>query len=139
MIHLYLRSENKKILGFTFHLFEGEKYVVDHDFYKDVVEMDRYFESSKCDIIGINLERFISFCAENINSTTVLVDEALTDLRKATKWRAKHKDEYEKFLNFITRADSKMMDLVNAQATEESKIKSYMMYKMLTDFVKTEV
>ncbi len=138
MITLYVCSRRKSVLGFTFHLFEGEKYIVDHDFYKDNVEMDRYFESAKGDIIGINLERFISYCEENSNGKTVLVEEAITDLRKATRWRARHKSEYKKFLKFVLRADSKMTDLVNGQGSEESKIKAYMMYKMLTDFVKEE-
>lgn len=139
MINLYLYSKRKNILGFTFHLFEREQYVIDHDSYKDVVEMDRYFESSKGDIIGINLEKFIAYCESNINSPSVLIKEAASDLKKATRWRAKNKHEYEKFLKFVIRADSKMMDLVNGQSSEECKIKAYMMYKMLTDFVKEEI
>jgi len=138
MIKLYLYNEKKSILGFVFYLFEGNQFVMDHDTYKDKVEMKRYFEASKCDIVGINMERFIAFCESNMGSKTVLIEEALSDLKKGTRWRAKNKYEYKKFLNFVLRAESKMMDLVNSQEGENLK-KSYMMYKLLIDFAKEEV
>lgn len=138
MINLYLYNKEKNILGFTFHLFEGEKYVIDHDSYKDSVEMSRYFESSKCDILGINLERFISFSERNITSKTILIEESISDLQKAVKWRSKNKYEYNKFLDLIIRGESKLMTLVHALHSEE-QVRAYAMYKILTDFVKEEL
>lgn len=138
MIHIYINNKEKKVLGFTFHLFEGEKYVIDYGVYKDHVEMERYLESSKGDVLGINLERFINFCSKNMESKTVLIKEAISDLKKGTNWRSRNRDEYKKFINFVIRADSKMIDLVNSQENE-NRHKAFMMYKMLTEFVRSEV
>jgi len=138
MIHIYIHNKEKNVLGFTFHLFEGEKYVVDFDTYEDTIRMDRYLQDSKGDVLGINLERFIGFCDSNMKSETVLIQEAISDLRKGTSWRAKNRAEYKKFLNFVIRADSKLIDLVNSQEGE-NRHKAFMMYKMLMEFVKSEV
>lgn len=138
MINLYVYNEEKKILGFTFYLFGHQEYVVDYDKYPDVVDMNRYFEGAKGDIVGINLEKFISFCNSNAKGRTVLIDEAISDLKKATKWRAKNREEYKKFLNLVIRGENKLIDLVNAQEGDD-KIKAFMMYKVLTNFIKEEV
>ena len=73
-----------------------------------------------------------------MKSDTILIDEAINDMRKATKWRASNKHEYKKFLNFVIRADSKLVDLVNSQEGVNRQ-KAFMMYKMLTEFVKSEI
>lgn len=137
MINIYIQNKEKCILGFTFHLFEGEHYRIDYDKYSDSVEMEQYLKTSKGDILGINIERFISFCDQNLTSKTILITEAFSDIRKATSWRANNRDQYEKFISFVLRAESKLIDIVNSQQGE-NKVKAIMMCKMIIDFAKSE-
>lgn len=138
MIKVYINNQEKKILGFTFYLFEGDKFVIDYDKYNCIVDMERYLRDSKGDILGINIERYVSFCECKMKSKTILIEEALNDLKKATKWRANNREKYNDFLSLIKRGENKMKDLVNSQEKENKK-KALMMYCMIIDFVNNEL
>lgn len=138
MINTYIYNKEKKVLGFTFFLFENEKFVIDYDVYESVLDMDIYYRTSKSDVLGINLERFIRYCNDSVESSTILIQEATEELNKATRWRTKNKEKYPEFLEFIIRAKTKMRDLVNSTDGVERQ-KAYMMYKIMIDFAKKEL
>jgi len=138
MINTYIYNKEKKTLGFIFYLFENNQFVNDYDTYESVVDMDVYYRTSKSDILGINLERFISYCNDSIDSDTILIKEATEMLNKAALWRSKHREKYKDFLEMMLRAKTRMRDLVNATDGPE-RIKAYMMYKVMLDFIKMEL
>ena len=138
MINTYIYNKEKRVLGFTFYLFENEQFVIDYDTYKSSLDMDIYYRTSKSDVLGINLERFIRYCKDNIGTSTILIEEAVSDLNKGTRWRVKNKEKYKEFLEFVIRAKTKMRDLVNGTDGDE-KIRAYMMYKIMIDFAKKEL
>lgn len=138
MITTYIYNKEKNTLGFIFYLFENNQFVNDYDVYRSSVDMDVYFRTSKSDILGINLERFIRYCNDSIDSDTILIQEATNMLNKATLWRTKNKEKYKDFLELVIRAKTKMRDLVNATDGQE-RTRSYMMYKVMIDFAKKEL
>ena len=138
MINTYIYNKEKKTLGFIFYLFENNQFVNDYDTYESVVDMDVYYKTSKSDILGINLERFIRYCNDSIDSDTILIQEATEMLNKAALWRSKHREKYKDFLEMMLRAKTRMRDLVNATDGPE-RIKAYMMYKVMLDFIKMEL
>jgi hypothetical protein len=138
MINTYIYNKEKKVLGFTFFLFENDQFVIDYDTYDSVVDMDVYYRTSKSDVLGINIERFIRYCNDSIDSDTILIQEATNDLNKATRWRVKHKEKYKDFLELVIRAKTKMRDLVNSTDGVERQ-RAYMMYKIMIDFAKKEL
>lgn len=138
MINTYIYNKEKKTLGFIFYLFENNQFVNDYDTYESVVDMDVYYKTSKSDILGINLERFIRYCNDSIDSDTILIKEATEMLNKAALWRSKHREKYKDFLEMMLRAKTRMRDLVNATDGPE-RIKAYMMYKVMIDFIKMEL
>lgn len=138
MIKTYIYNKEKKTLGFIFYLFENNQFVNDYDTYESVVDMDVYYRTSKSDILGINLERFIRYCNDSIDSDTILIQEATEMLNKAALWRSKHREKYKEFLEMMIRAKTRMRDLVNATDGPE-RIRAYMMYKVMIDFVKDEL
>ena len=91
MINKYIYDTKTNTLGFTFWLFDNQQFVIDHDTYKDSIDMKYYFQGSKSDILGINIETYIIYCKKYITSTTVLIDESIEKLKKLTHWRIKHK------------------------------------------------
>jgi len=138
MITTYIYNKEKNTLGFIFYLFENNQFVNDYDVYRSSVDMDVYFRTSKSDILGINLERFIKYCNDSIDSDTILIQEATIMLNKATLWRVKNKEKYKDFLELVIRAKTKMRDLVNATDGQE-RVEAYMMYKVMIDFTKKEL
>jgi len=138
MINTYIYNKEKKTLGFIFYLFENNQFVNDYDTYESVADMDVYYRTSKSDILGINLERFIRYCNDSIDLDTILIQEATEMLNKAALWRSKHREKYKEFLEMMIRAKTRMRDLVNATDGPE-RIRAYMMYKVMIDFVKDEL
>ena len=139
MINIAVNDKESKVLGFAFYLFGRQEYVFDYDNYETEFEMTNYFISSKSDILGINLERFVNFCREGLPAKTILIEESIEKLNKATKWRVKNKDKYKEFLNLVLRGRSLMKDLVHAQVENDKKVKAIMMYKIITNFVEDEL
>jgi len=139
MINIAVNDKESKVLGFAFYLFGRQEYVYDYDNYETEFEMINYLISSKSDILGIKLERFVRICSEGLPAKTILIEESVTNLYKATKWRVKNKTEYKKFLNLVLRGRSMMKDLVDAQTEHDKKIKAIMMYKIIINFVEDEL
>ena len=138
MINVYINNEEKKLLGFTFYLFGSDEFCMDYDKYDSAVDMNRYLITSKSDILGINIERFIEYCRNNAEAKTVLIDEAIHDLEKATLWRSKNRAKYKDFLSLTKRGDNKLKALVNTLQGEEKKI-ALMMYLTIKQFIESEI
>lgn len=139
MINVYIYDEEKRELGFAFYLFGNEQYRIDYDVYDSVIHMKDYFQGSKSDLLGINIERFLNFCKEHLKNGTFLIDEAIDKIGKATKWRVSHKQEYNKFLNLVVRGKHMFKDLVNAFNDGENKVIALMMYEIMFQFVESEL
>jgi len=139
MINIAVNDKDSKVLGFAFYLFGRQEYVYDYDNYETEFEMANHLISSKSDILGINIERFVRICSEGLPAKTILIEESIEKLRKATKWRVKNKDKYKEFLNLVLRGRSLMKDLVHAQVEHDKKVKAIMMYKIIMNFVEDEV
>jgi len=139
MINIYIHNEEKKELGFAFYLFGLDQYKIDYDLYDSSFKMNEYLQSSKGDILGINIERFLNFCRERIINSTFLISEAIDKINKATQWRISHKHEYEKFLNLVVRGKHMFKDLVNAFDDGEDKVRAIMMYEIMIQFVEKEL
>jgi len=139
MINVCIYNEKKKELGFTFYLFGNEQYVIDYDKYKSSFDMKEYLEQSKADILGINIERFVTHCNLYISNPTFLAEEATENLAKATRWRANNRGDHKKFLNLVLRGRSMFNDLVNAFDEGDRKVRALMMCEMIMKFVEDEL
>jgi len=138
MFEIYIQDYKKFRLGFTFYLFENSKFVIDYSEYATKTDMDWYLRTSKSDILGLNLDKFIIFCDKSAVNKTVLIEEAIVKLRKAAGWRVKNKGKYIEFVEMVDRGKSLLYDLVNAQ-DKESKGKAMVMCLMITSFIQKEI
>lgn len=138
MFEIYIYDLKKKKLGFTFHLFENNRFVIDYSEHTTVTDLEYYLQDSKSDVIGLNLDKFVIFCDSNIHSKTILIEESISKLRKASTWRVKNKDKYVEFINLVARGSNLLYDLVNAQE-KENKGKAKIMCLMMMSFIEKEV
>ncbi len=133
MINTYLYDPKNKKLGFTFCLFENRQFINDYDSYASLVDMNVYFKRAKSDVIGINMEKFISYCEENILSSTALIDELLSNLKKACRWRVDNKEKYINFIELVLRGEKFMIDIINS-LPKDVFVEALMMYKVIINF-----
>ncbi len=138
MINVYIEDKKNNVLGFNFYLFGSDKFVTDYDKYKDFVDMNNYLETSKSDILGINIESFLIYCEKNMMNTTHLIEESIRKLKRLNEWRVRHRYEYYRFLEFVIKGKSMFKDLVNT-VNKDKKTKAIMMYYIIIDFAEKEV
>ena len=138
MVTLHIYDTKKNVLGFTFHLFEREQFVIDYQKHKTTSMMKYYLQDSKSDVLGINIEKFLCFCRESLSSSTILIDESISEMNDLCAWRIENK---EYFIPFLEKVKSKfsLLKVIVSGLQGADRDKGIMMIKMIKDFVDIEI
>ena len=136
MFKIYIKDNDKKVLGFCYHLFESMKFNYDYNKYDTVTDLEFYLMVSKSDVLGLNIDKFVVFCEQHINTKTILIEEAIEKLKKASLWRIKNKDKYAEFINLVHRGGDLFKTLVSAVNDDG---KAEIMCLMILEFVNSEL